>query len=37
VSVGKVHGATTEILGGLSANDAVIVSPKSVAAERYAL
>lgn len=37
VSVGKTHGENTEIVGGLMPNDKVIISPKSIAAERYAL
>lgn len=37
VTVGKVHGATTEITSGLTSLDRVIINPKTVAGGKYSL
>lgn len=35
VTIGKVHGDTTEVLSGLESNDRVITNPTSIANQKY--
>lgn len=37
VTIGKIHGAVTEILGGLNPEDKIITNPAAVAAQIYSL
>ncbi len=35
ITVGKIHGDTTEVLNGLEPNDFVITNPEAIVAEKY--